>query len=182
MAIFFTSDQHFGHRNIINYSNRPFEDVDDMNRGLIERHNSVVHKDDIVWHLGDFSLSEKLVPIILPQLNGTHFLVAGNHDACHTIHKSKSTAAIRRYFEYGFKEVHQEAIVEGILCAHMPYTGDSHKEDRYSNFRPKNNGEWLLHGHIHGLWKTNGKMINVGVDVWDWAPVHIETIKNLINK
>lgn len=56
MNIFFTSDTHFGHNNIIKLSNRPFSSVEEMNEGLIERWNDVVGAEDIVYHLGDFSL------------------------------------------------------------------------------------------------------------------------------
>ena len=54
---------------------------------------------------------------------------------------------------------------------HFPYEGDSRDEDRYGDWRPKDNGRVLLHGHVHSSWRTNGRMINVGVDVWDHAPI-----------
>jgi len=175
--IYFTSDQHYNHKNIIEYCSRPFKDVDDMNRSLIERHNAVVSKEDTVWHLGDFSLSEKVIPDILPQLNGKHYLVAGNHDGCFRKHKKHKKIA-ERYIEFGFLEVHQEIVLEGFLINHLPYLGEC-KEVKYGEYRPQNKGMWLLHGHIHNLWKVNGKMINVGVDVWDYSPVSIDTIRPL---
>lgn len=56
--IFFTSDQHYGHKNVITYCNRPFTSVEEMNDKLVEFHNqTVTKKDDLVYHLGDFSLS-----------------------------------------------------------------------------------------------------------------------------
>ena len=51
--IYFTSDQHLGHPAIISMQNRPFQDVEDMNRTIINNYNSVVHKDDVVYILGD---------------------------------------------------------------------------------------------------------------------------------
>src|SRR5258708_15506074 len=182
MTIWFTSDQHFGHKNILlpTYCDRPFVDVDDMNRGLIERHNSVVKDSDEVWHIGDFSLNEKFVPLILPQLKGAaHHIVVGNHDGAHIRHK-KYEVATKRYLDYGFKSVHQEVrnFERKFLLNHLPYlnNGDSKHEARFPEYRPKDTGGWLLHGHVHKAWKVNKRMINCGVDVHDYFPVALETL------
>jgi calcineurin-like phosphoesterase family protein len=154
-----------------------------MNSQLIARHNAVVKKEDTVWHLGDFALNEKLVPRILPLLNGKHYLVSGNHDRTHACHK-RHTAAIRRYLGYGFLEVHQETRLDQFLLNHLPYVGDSAHEARYPEWRPNPNDEgiWLLHGHIHELWKIKVGMINVGVDVWDFQPVALEHLQALVKE
>lgn len=182
----FTSDQHFGHRNIIKYSGRPFQDVDHMTTELINGHNLVVSKEDVVWHLGDFSLDERLVEPILSKLNGIHYLVSGNHDRCHPCH-SRSEKSKRQYLSYGFKEIHEQIIVDiphlsKVLLCHMPYEGDSRENERYSEFRPKDTGRLLLHGHVHEKWhslpRENSyiKMINIGVDQWDYKPVSTEQL------
>lgn len=54
---------------------------------------------------------------------------------------------------------------------HFPYAGDSGGQDRFLDWRPEDNGRVLLHGHVHSSWRANGRMINVGVDVWDYAPI-----------
>ena len=54
--VFFTSDTHFNHTNIIRFCNRPFKDVTHMNETIIANWNSVVGPDDIIFHLGDFCL------------------------------------------------------------------------------------------------------------------------------
>jgi calcineurin-like phosphoesterase family protein len=54
MKYYFTSDNHFGHKNIINYCNRPFNNIEHMHQEMIDRWNSVVNPEDIVFHLGDF--------------------------------------------------------------------------------------------------------------------------------
>lgn len=62
MTVFFVSDTHFNHRRIIDYCVRPFGSVKEMNQGIIERWNSIVHDDDTVFHLGDvyfLRMSEK---------------------------------------------------------------------------------------------------------------------------
>ena len=174
----FTSDQHFGHANIIAYSGRPFSSSDEMNREIVRRHNAVVRPEDDVWHLGDFALNEALVPKILPILHGRHRLVVGNHDKCHPKH-AKWRKATQRYLLYGFASVATEVRMGPWLLAHMPYVGDHTEKQRYAEWRPKDEGAWLLHGHVHEHWKQRGRMINVGVDQWDYAPVRLETLDAL---
>lgn len=58
-----------------------------------------------------------------------------------------------------------------MLACHVPYHGDSHDRDRHVSHRPADEGGWLLHGHLHNTWLVRERMINVGVDVWDYAPV-----------
>lgn len=78
--IFFTSDTHFGHANIIKFCKRPFLNVDDMNEALVENWNKVVPEDGIVFHLGDFAFGGSNVwNEITPRLNGQIHLILGNH-------------------------------------------------------------------------------------------------------
>ena len=79
--VFFTSDHHFGHGNIIDFESRPFMDVEQMNDQMIEAWNSVVGNDDMVFHLGDFSfLNREKTKGIVSKLNGYKHLIMGNHD------------------------------------------------------------------------------------------------------
>src|SRR3990167_8010996 len=81
MTIWFTSDTHYWHKNIINYCNRPVGSIEEMNKFLIARYNEKVQPDDEVWHLGDFAFCGRDKAIeILEQLNGHIHLVRGNHD------------------------------------------------------------------------------------------------------
>lgn len=175
MTIWFTSDEHLDHRNIVHFCNRPFSSVEEMRETIIANHNSVVKPDDEVRHLGDFAFNEKTVAQVLPRLNGTHYLVRGNHDRCFPTHKGWEEAT-KRYLGYGFKEIVQETQVDMFRCHHMPYEGDSRHEARYAEWRPEDRGDWLLHGHCHGAWAINGRQIDVGVDVWNYTPVSLETL------
>lgn len=175
MTVWFTSDEHYDHANIIRFCGRPFGSVEEMQSELVRRHNAVVREGDEVWHLGDFALNEKTVPKILPQLRGTHRLVAGNHDRCHPCHK-KSEASTRRYLMFGFTSVQREVHFGPWLLNHLPYAGDSQHEARFPEWRPKDEGQWLLHGHIHETRKIGERMINVGVDQWNFAPVSLEEL------
>lgn len=179
MKRFVTSDEHYGHGNIIAFCKRPFRDLHHMHTELVQRHNAVVSYEDEVYHLGDFALDERLVPSVLRRLNGKHFLVSGNHDKCHPCHK-KHEKAVRAYLMHGFAGVYEEVWLGDIRMCHLPYSGDSSRVERYSQFRPKDRGEVLLHGHVHEKWKTRERMVNCGVDVWDFAPVTIETALNAL--
>ncbi len=63
-------------------------------------------------------------------------------------------------------------------CITCPYYDQD--DDRFPEYRPIDNGKVLLHGHVHERWLTNGKQINVGVDVWDYAPVSEQQVRNLL--
>jgi calcineurin-like phosphoesterase family protein len=185
--IWFTSDHHFYHTNVIRYCSRPFSSVEEMNEVMVERWNEVVRPEDTVYHLGDFSLAHRAVTVFVPKLNGTKHLIAGNHDHCHPAHhKNKGTKRERMealYLEAGFASIALAAALEiggnHVLLHHMPYQGD-HDKERYTKYRPKDEGAWLLHGHVHEKWKQRGRMINVGVDVWDFRPVSIVEIEALL--
>lgn len=174
---FWTSDQHFGHANIIKYCERPFTDVQEMNESLVTRWNEVVAYDDEVWVLGDVAMGRIEDSLrLIHRLNGTKVLVAGNHDRCWAGAGRRAQAWVSKYLDAGFDQVLQGWIPIRIgefdaLACHLPYEGDSHDEDRYTALRPPDTGKILLHGHVHDAWKVNGRMVNVGVDAWDYRPV-----------
>jgi predicted phosphodiesterase len=79
--VFFTSDTHFYHDNIIRYCRRPFKDAAHMDEVLIQNWNDTVGSDDIVFHLGDFSYGGSAEWVrVLNRLNGKIYLIVGNHD------------------------------------------------------------------------------------------------------
>ena len=80
-APYITSDTHFGHTNIIQFMERPFEDAEAMDRNFIESWNLAVPKDAVIWHLGDFGRHHGAELIgLLKKLNGHKHLILGNHD------------------------------------------------------------------------------------------------------
>jgi calcineurin-like phosphoesterase family protein len=79
--IYFTSDHHFGHENIIKFTNRPFGSVEDMDQELIKRWNSGVNTYDKIYDLGNFRLwKAERMKGALKQLNGKTCLIWGNHE------------------------------------------------------------------------------------------------------
>lgn len=191
MNVWFSADLHLGHKRIIELCDRPFEDVESMNAGIVELFNTRVKPEDELWLLGDICmgpLAESLE--VLSRINGRKILVPGNHDrispAYH--HKGDRAAKVSR-FAAQYHEVFDELIWKDpwsynvgagreVLLSHFPYVGDSHGEDRYADLRPVDRGVPLIHGHVHGEWRERDHMLNVGVDVWDFLPVPLDFIRD----
>ena len=173
----FSADHHFNHKAVIDYCRRPFADVDEMNAQLIRRWNVLVKPDDEVFYCGDFSMGNATqIKQILPQLNGTKYLIRGNHD------KGRSDTWLKRE---GFTAVHRSAVVqighEHCFLSHYPYREHRHDEREFTDML-EDRGQWLIHGHVHHEWKRRGKMSNVGVDQWAYAPVSEQEIIKLMNE
>jgi len=181
-----TSDLHIGHANIIRYCNRPFTGVGHMNAELVRRWRERVMPDDVVWVLGDVAMGPIEQSLALVDgLPGEKHLVAGNHDRCWPGNGRRAHRWVERYQRAGFVEIVTEAEIdlgEGVVlpACHFPYVGDSHGADRYTSWRPVDDGRWLLNGHVHESWKVLDRQINVGVDVWDYAPVDAATVRALV--
>lgn len=155
---FYIADTHFCHRNIIEFCSRPFKDVQQMNQIMIDNWNSVVKKDDIVVHGGDFSFANKLVSTeIFNALNGQKYLVRGNHDG--TVKWAKSI---------GFLDVLDYWYSNRILVWHNP--------DRIQDFMI-NEEDILLYGHAHNNWKFYLKnSYCISVECIGYIPRRIEEI------
>lgn len=204
MTIFFTSDQHFGHANILKYEDesrraengRRFKTVEEMDEYLIDQWNATVTSGDLVYCLGDFSYKRSSMEFILPFLNGTKFLITGNHDPFFKEMlgaRSEKADARASALQCGFDELYWQHAVEipgiGIVqLSHFPYhpTKEMPELDpRYLELRPKPGKEAvLLHGHVHSQWLTRQYpgmplMINLGVEMWGMRPVPEETLVNV---
>jgi calcineurin-like phosphoesterase family protein len=182
MTRFFTADLHLGHANIIDYCQRPYAGPWEMNAALIDNWNETVSPDDEVWVLGDVAMGKlrETLPLV-SLLNGHKQLVAGNHDRCWDGHKRGLAAALQAYSDAGFETIHQGWVtVDDWLCCHFPYVEDVRHGGRFAAHQPPYQARWLLHGHVHDLWKVKDWQINVGVDVWDYRPVSEDQIRELI--
>lgn len=180
MTFFFTADPHFLHANINRLAGRPFASVEEATEAMVERWcERVTDRDDVIV-LGDACMGPIRESIeVVRALPGNKHLVPGNHDRVSALYRgSPAKKAEWRDLYGGVFHVlpeHVERFPIGAdlsvdLC-HFPYEGDSHGEDRYVEARPKDEGRWLVHGHVHEAWKVRGRQVNVGVDVWDYAPV-----------
>ena len=150
MNIFFTSDTHFNHANIIKYSNRPYSSVEEMNEDTIAKWNTTVKYDDIVYHLGDFAMGPAFLwPNFLKRLNGRKILIRANHDR-----SSKFMLKI------GFNEVYKLTKWNDYTLIHRPFKTE----------------EKVFCGHVHNHWVRLGDIINVGVDNWNFTPKAYEEL------
>jgi len=162
--IWFTSDLHINHENIIKYCNRPFESIDRMNSELVERWNSKISIDDTVYVVGDVFLgSPELASPIIRKLNGKKILVLGNHD------RSPKTM-----IECGFEEVHKKLEIKlqdgrHALLSHKPLPALLLSEY-----------DMQIHGHRHSGPAVAGKRINVCVDLWGYEPVPENEICDIV--
>lgn len=173
--IWFTSDEHFGHANVIRFCKRPFKNVNEMRDELIRRHNEKVKPGDLVYHLGDMfwkSLSEQECLDIMSQLNGNHYYIWGNHDEC-----IQNSPKLRGKFIWlkDIARVKRTDISPRIVLCHyaMLVWEGSHR------------GDWQLFGHSHGELSKGVPdaavskrlaQLDVGVDVWDYAPVSLSEL------
>lgn len=164
MSTWFTSDTHYGHANIIDYCARPFASAEEMDEDMISLWNAVVRPGDDVYHLGDFAMGPDLarrVAAIRRRLAGRIVLVLGNHD--------RSAAFYRRAgFDHVTSSDYTLTTPAGLVwMRHHPPERALVEHDAY---------RLLLCGHVHEKWKQKGKLINVGVDQWGYAPVHLDTL------
>jgi len=174
MTWWFTSDHHFGHANIIKYTDRPFKDVQEMDTELIRRWNDLISDDDYVIHLGDFTLGENAVKYF-EHLNG-HISVLGNpwhHDRrwLPARHESLYTGSGERVHIRPPLDVVETNKVPIVLC-HYPL----------AIWDRKHYGAWHLHGHSHGGYKGKGFIHDVGVDNNNFRPVSISEIRVIMEK
>lgn len=170
MKYFVTSDLHLGHTNIIKYCDRPFKSLQHMNETLIERWNSRVGDDDVIYHIGDFCFrnsydGDKGTRITakewLERLNGRIILIKGNHDKNNTVKTTIKSLQI----EYDDLKIN---------LVHDPLEAD---------LRYKLN----LVGHVHQHWKVQRRkrhrvLINAGVDVWRYYPATLEEVMRLYHE
>jgi calcineurin-like phosphoesterase family protein len=190
--IWFSSDNHFFHKNICRLSNRPFGNLHEMHEFMIQEWNKRVKPNEKVYVLGDFAFSGwTLTKKIVDRLSGHKIIVLGNHDN-----------AAHKMIASGFQEVYENTWIEignkqKVYLSHFPFHPmDEYKKDesgvkisypyekvdkRYMHKRIVDDGNmWLIHGHVHTAWKQNGRQINVGVDQWDFKPVSHEKILQMI--
>lgn len=173
--IYFISDTHFNHKNIIEYCNRPFKDIDEMNEAIINNWNNQVKDEDIVYHLGDVAISsESTLKDIIPRLTGKKYLIRGNHD----------TKSVSFFESCGFIVLKNAPIrldEYKLILSHVPLP-DTMIPKGYIN----------IHGHIHNKkleemeeydkrLYTPALHFNVSADVVNFTPISLNKILDRIN-
>lgn len=186
----YISDTHWGHSNIINFDNRPFNSVEEMNKFMINSWNCTVSKDDTVYHLGDLCWGKEEDWLkLVPRLNGHKVLILGNHDP------RKMSLELRDMFSEitDSKEINDNDF--HVIMSHYPIMCYNHSYTPYSI---------MLHGHTHNrteeefwverwrkeLWdapkysyKNQGNILNVGcmMPYMEYIPRDIDYLYNTLN-
>lgn len=161
--VFVTSDEHYGHHNIIRFCDRPFTSVEEMNESLIQNFNSVTTKKSITIHAGDFYLgslsTEEVMKSIANRLNGSHIFLMGNHERwLNNVPKIPDIMDVKMGEEYM------------VVCHYcMRVWNRSH----YNS--------WHLFGHSHGKLEPIGKSWDVGVDNNNFFPLSFDQIRTIMN-
>jgi len=167
MTLYVTSDLHLEHSNIIEYCDRPYEDVDQMNADLISNWNNRVEKEDVVIFLGDlvFGGKDEIVSYI-DKLNGNILFIQGNHDdvdASFPFPVCQSTTIEHSGIEF--------------FCSHYPENV------------PDGANWWHLYGHVHNndleeypFISPGNKRINVSTDVTGYGPISMDSIIEYIQE
>lgn len=160
--LFFTSDEHYGHNNVIRYCSRPFQSVDQMNDVIISNFNAIVPKDGTTIHAGDFYLGPLKADFvhqrIISRLNGSHIFIMGSHDKWM---KGPNAPDII------------ELNIDGQCIIISHYCMRTWAKSHYNS--------WHLYGHSHGTLEPIGKSWDIGVDNNSFYPLSFQAIECIMN-
>lgn len=160
--VFWISDTHWGHKNIIKYSNRPFQDIPEMNYQMEERWLSTVKDEDIVIHCGDVCFtSTNEMNAILDSLPGYKVLVKGNHDWDRGKKRLRDLNFNAIFDKLTFTHGDQRYVV-----THVPMDDTYLKQTKQKN----------IHGHVHNKTLETGLHICACVEIIDYRPVNLKEL------
>lgn len=169
--IWFISDTHFGHKNILNFTKedgsllRPFNSTFEMDMYMVEKWNEVVKPNDKVYHLGDVAFTDGGLNR-LEFCNGHKRLVKGNHD------KFK----LKKYLRF-FQDIHGVRQIDGFWFTHVPMHTDSIGRAKLN-----------VHGHLHYRevldknMKPDPRYFNVSVERLNYRPISFDELKEIYEK
>lgn len=163
--IFFSADWHQWHKNILKYCQRPFQTIEEMNEYLIQEHNKIVRPNDFVYYLGDLVFKNADINKLMNRLNGHWFLIRGNHDN-NIGNNDKNFGWVKDRYELRVGNRY-------FVLDHYPLL----------SWDKQFHGSIQLHGHTHQktqLTQPGKRQVHVGVDAWDFKPVHIDQIMDLV--
>lgn len=172
--IYFTSDTHFFHENVISFNASRAErwsTIEEMNEALIANINETVGENDELYHLGDFSFkgTRDQAVEIRNRINCKKLhLVHGNHDKDWTQPEIAGVFIVEPWIKKLKVDGHK------LILSHFPL----------ADWASMTHGSIHLHGHIHSedtayneLNRSQGiYRYDVGVDANDFKPVSLEEI------
>lgn len=183
--IYFTSDLHFGHRNVIRFCNRPFADEKEMTEGLIKNWNDVVKPQDFVFSLGDFSwwTDRHGVKRLVNRLHGKKYFIPGNHckEGMYELvddpdfHECSDVVVLFVRGQEGDPRFAETKVFEIVLC-HFPLISYPHSEapncfQFFGHIHSKHDGPLIEFGYYLPI--KPGKQMDVGVDRHHYKPIEL---------
>lgn|SRR5574344_1109774 len=188
--LFFTSDMHLLHGNIIRYCNRPFKSRGEMDEELVKRWNSVVPADGIVVNCGDFifanddnSQNASIYDRWANRLNGRMFLVRGNHDKIPLMVKYDTESHLRTVTDMLVVVIHKEdgTVSRRILACHYPLLAYPYDYNVYGHVHTLSDGK--LEGQDSFIQdKLRWNQYDVGVDQNGYKPVSYDVLCEIFAK
>ena len=181
--IYFVSDTHFGHDNILRFCKRPFSNIEEMDRTLIENWNKKVPEDGLVFHLGDFAWGGyPFWKKIREQLNGEIILIKGNHDM-----KNCTPTAEKELFKYSTWQMYIQIEGRKVVLNHYPFLCYA------GTYRDPKGLVFQCYGHCHSGNNQTGLDIprlvhifptqyDVGVDNNNYEPISWKELNEKINE
>lgn len=161
--IYFTSDHHWNETRITPSFNpffRPFKSVEEQNELMLANINSTVKEDDELYHLGDVSIDASGIELMDRVFCKNRTLILGNYD----VDIPEKMPMLMRAFNDRVFETLDLPLPDGTSL-HMNHYPTKAVKDKFN-----------IVGHIHGLWKVQPNMVNVGVDAWHFLPVSMDQI------
>lgn len=170
MTVWFSSDHHLWHKNIIKFCNRPFESVQEMVDVIIQNHNRLVKPTDLVYFLGDFAWNtrEDKLEILLNKFNGKKHFIIGNHDRpplFRSLASRQVLQSVNDVLGVSFGEQY-------IWLSHYPHR----------SWNRSFHGSYHLFGHTHGTASPFGLSFDAGVDCWNFCPINLDTVHETMGK
>lgn len=176
--IFLTSDIHLDHLLVANI--RGFDTPEEHDRVLAENWDSTVSPEDVVYLAGDVAINFKRSKAHewLRARPGTIHLISGNHDETHNMRSRSLNAQMNPIWRDTFATINDwtrlKMLGKSVLISHFPYDGEGDRDisDRHVEYRLRDEGIPLIHGHTHARHKAHASskgtpMFHVGLDAWD---------------
>lgn len=166
---FWISDNHFSHKKIIEYCNRPFSTAEEMDEEMIKRWNAKVTKADIVFFLGDFCFGRDSIDpsLFLSRLNGKIYWVVGNHEKLDRIAVASNGKIM------GFHQILNISVNhQNIVMCHYPIT----------YWEGREGGAWMLFGHCHNSYQAPDHTLswNCGVELNNYEPISFGELQKIM--
>ena len=189
--IYFTADLHLGHELVATH--RGYEAVSDHDAMIVEAIIDTVPEQSTLWILGDVmgwgshrDHALSVLQEVRERTGATMHLVTGNHDTCHPMHRNAGREQ-RKYLRV-FDSVQAFAKLRhnrrDILLSHFPYQGDHTVEERFNQWRLRDYGQPLVHGHTHQTTPTDPTRANQVCVSWDaWGrPAKLHEVMNTLRR